>query len=72
MAVDVTAEIRAEMARRRVTITTLADEIGMSRAALARKLRGDRPVTLSEAERIATALGTPLSTITRRAEGAAA
>lgn len=72
MAVDVTAEIRAEMARRRVTITTLADEIGMSRAALARKLRGDRPVTLHEAERIAAALGTPLSTITRRAEGPAA
>lgn len=61
-------EIRAEMARQSITITDLADRVGMSRATLARKLKEDRPLTIGEAKRISIVLGVPLSTLAGRAE----
>lgn len=67
---DITAEIRAEVARQQVATSSLATQVGMTAATLARKLRGDRPVTLTEAQSLAQALGVPLSTLATRAETA--
>lgn len=61
-------EIRAEMARQGITITDLADRVGMQRATLARKLKEDRPMTIGEAKRVSIVLGVPLSTLAGRTE----
>lgn len=63
-------EIRAEMARQGITITDLADRVGMQRATLARKLKEDRPMTIGEAKRVSIVLGVPLSTLAGRVEAA--
>jgi len=61
-------EIRAEMGRQGITITDLADRVGMQRATLARKLKEDRPMTIGEAKRVSIVLGVPLSTLAGRTE----
>lgn len=63
-------EIRAEMARQGITITDLADRVGMQRATLARKLKEDRPMTIGEAKRVSIVLGVPLAVLAGRAEAA--
>lgn len=45
--------LRAEMARKRITIAEMADYIGVTRDTLGSKLSGKRPINLDEALRIA-------------------
>jgi len=61
------AEIRAEVARQRRTTTDLATEIGMSGAALGRRLRGEHPFDVTELEQIARALGISVTDLWARA-----
>jgi transcriptional regulator with XRE-family HTH domain len=51
------AAIRAEMARKRITVRDLATELGVSRAWVSRRTTGDMPTTPDEVQRIASALG---------------
>lgn len=44
----IAGEIRAEMGRQKVSVNTLADEIGMPISTLRRSVNGDRPLTLDE------------------------
>lgn len=57
----VAAEIRAEMARQRMTQATLAERLGIDRSTISRKLAGEHPFDLLDLERIADVLGVPLS-----------
>lgn len=52
----VAAEIRALMARRRITSSTLAVELGVTPMWLSRRLRGVTPLTIDDTGRIAAAL----------------
>lgn len=49
--------IRAEMARRRLSQRDVADAIGISQPSLSQKLANKRPIDLAELEAIARALG---------------
>ncbi|WP_256251081.1 helix-turn-helix domain-containing protein [Mycobacterium malmoense] len=57
----VAANVRAEMARRLHTQTSLAKEIGWTQQSLSRRLSGHVPFTVSELERIAAALDVNVS-----------
>jgi len=48
----------------------LAEKCGLKRAALAAVERGEKAITVETAQRIATALGMPLSEVFRRLEEA--
>lgn len=48
------SNLRAEMARKQVTIQEIADMIGVGRDAASKKLSGKAPLTLAEAFRIET------------------
>lgn len=43
------ANLRAEMARKQITITKLAEEVGVNRDTMSRKLSGRAPLYLNEA-----------------------
>ncbi|SCJ08482.1 Uncharacterised protein [uncultured Clostridium sp.] len=43
------SELRAEMARKKITIKQLADEVGVTRDTMGGKLSGKRPLFLNEA-----------------------
>lgn len=47
------ANLRAEMARNQITISTMADYLGITRDTLGNKLSRKRPINLDEALRIA-------------------
>lgn len=51
------AELRAEMARQRRTLTWLADQVGMTQSTLGRKLRGEYPFDVTELDMVTAALG---------------
>ena len=53
----VAGEIRAELARRQLTIAWLADELEMSRSTLSRKVGGARALTIDDAVACAQILG---------------
>jgi len=57
----ITGEIRAEMARRRLNQTDMAQRLGMSQAAFSRHLNGVVPMTLDFVEDVARELGVPVS-----------
>ena len=65
-------EIRAEMARQRLTVTALADAAGMSKSTLSRKLNGHGTLTLTEFGRVCEALGVSPSAILIASAGRAA
>lgn len=44
----IAAEIRAEMARQKVSVNTLAEKVAMPISTLRRSVNGDRPLTLDE------------------------
>lgn len=46
------SNLRAEMARERVTIQSIADAIGVGRYTASQKLSGKSPITLAEAFKI--------------------
>lgn len=52
--------LKAEMARRELTIRDLSERTGISYATLYPKLRGERPLKISDAEKIREALGADL------------
>ncbi len=56
---QVAATVRAEMARRRVTQTALADVLGMTQTALSRRISGAIPFDVNELHAIAEHLGLP-------------
>jgi len=58
---DVSAEIRAEMARQRLSQQHLATLLGISRQAVSRRLTEETPWNLPELEIIAAALKVPVS-----------
>lgn len=57
----VAAEIRAVMARKRVTQTELAAKISVPTYTLARRLSGEIPITVNELTAIAEALGVSIA-----------
>jgi transcriptional regulator with XRE-family HTH domain len=56
----VAAEIRVQLARHRKRGADLADELGISAAAVSSKLNDKTPFTLNEVQQIATWLGLSL------------
>lgn len=67
----IAGEIRAELGRQQRSQAALAAAIGISPSTLTRRLRGDKPFFLEEAQDIARFLGLPLSELTGRTEDAA-
>jgi len=65
-------EVRAEMARRRVTAAKVALATDISRTSLSRKLNGHNEFTVAELFRVTEFLGLSLSDLLRRAESVAA
>jgi len=65
-------EVRAEMARQRVTADKVALATDISRTSLSRKLNGHNEFTVAEMIRVAAFLGLTLSDLLRRAEQVAA
>lgn len=57
----VAQEVRAEMARQRVSQTALAALLDTSQAAVSRRLRGQVPFDIIELEVIAARLGVPVA-----------
>jgi hypothetical protein len=55
----VAAEVRAEMARQRVSQQTLAGAVGISQAAISRRITGEVPFDVTELARVAEVLGVP-------------
>lgn len=69
----VSREVRAEMARQRVTQERLADLVGLSAGQVSRRLSGRIPLTLQDLDLFAAALSLPPVELVRRArEGEAA
>ena len=59
-------EVRAEMARQRVTLGMLAEATDISVSGLSRRLSGQTPITLAESVAVAEALHTDLLTLLER------
>ena len=57
----VAAEVRAELARQRVSQEALCARIGMSQSTLSRRITGEHPFDTSELAEIAEVLGVPVS-----------
>jgi transcriptional regulator with XRE-family HTH domain len=69
----VTQEIRAEMARQRLSQKALAERLGWGQPTLSRRLNGQIALTFDDADAIAGALGVSLVQLAwPRAEGASA
>ena len=54
----VAAEVRAELARKQITASTVAEAIQMPTSTLSRRLKADTPFTVDELAAIARVLGT--------------
>jgi transcriptional regulator with XRE-family HTH domain len=68
----VAEEIRAVLARRRISGKEMASALGLSQFAMSRRLRGETPFSLDELDAVARHLGVPVSSlITDPAEPAA-
>ena len=57
----VAAEVRAELARQKVSQETLCTRIGMSQSTLSRRITGEYPFDTTELADIAQALGVPVA-----------
>lgn len=57
----VAGEIRAELARQRVTQTELVRRLGVSRPWLVRRLSGETPLTMADIATIADILNVPVT-----------
>ena len=57
------ANIRAEMARRKVSQTTLAEHLGVSQTSISARLSGRTAFDINEIHAIAVFLGVPLSVL---------
>ena len=63
----VSAEIRAELARQRVTVVELAARIGRSQNYLSKRLRDESALTIDDVEAICRALSVPYGALLRTA-----
>lgn len=59
----VAAEIRAELARRRIRQAKLAALLGISQVSVSRRLSGETPFDINELVKVAEFLGIPVSDI---------
>lgn len=64
------AELRAEMARKRVTGTELASVLGISQAAVSRRTVGDLPMDMNELQKITARLGLTVGAFVQRVDEA--
>lgn len=67
----VAAEVRAQMARKRVTQTDLAAALGVSQMTISRRLNGRAPFDVEELAAVALALDVPLATLVTEPTAAA-
>lgn len=56
---DVSAIVRAEVARRRVSGAALAESLGLTQTAMSRRLRGVTPFSVDELVKVARVLDMP-------------
>jgi len=56
-------EVRAHMARERITATALAELLSVNTPWVTRRLNGQTPVTLEDLDRICAALGIPVTDV---------
>lgn len=68
----IAGEIRAVMARKRITAAALSVEVGIPPATLSRKLSGKSSLTVDELLRLAEALGSDAADLLHVAQEAAA
>lgn len=68
----VSAEVRAEIGRQKISVSGLADALRMRRATLSARINGHVGFTSSELAGVAELLGTSASELTSRAERALA
>lgn len=61
--VTVAANIRAEMGRRQISQTALAEAIGISQPGVSKRLKGSVAWTLPELTKVAEVLETPLAAL---------
>ena len=59
----VASSVRAEMARRKITQTELAESLGMTQPAISRRMSGAVPFDTEELGQIADLLGVPMSVL---------
>ena len=59
---NISPSVRAEMARRGETQTTLAAKIGLTQSGLSRRLTGEAEWTINDIYGLAAVFGVPLST----------
>lgn len=67
----VAANVRAELARRRVTQTQLASVLGIPQPAVSRRLGGKVPFSIDELADLAAYLGMPVASLITADAGAA-
>lgn len=65
---NLNAEIRAEMARQKITVADLARSLGVTRQSASRKLNASHPINNEDLSGVAAALGVPAWELIRRAE----
>ena len=65
---EVVRVLRGKRGEQRVTVTALADQVGLSREQLSRILNGHKPATFSEMVDIAAALGVDLGEVVTKAQ----
>lgn len=53
--------LRAEMARHNMTMTNISKEMGIAKSSLSERLNGKRQITVNEAIKIKSVIGTDLS-----------
>jgi transcriptional regulator with XRE-family HTH domain len=68
IAVTVGRAIRAELARRDLSQSSLAANLGHTQPWVSRRITGDRDWTVTELQRVADYIGVPLSTFLRTEE----
>lgn len=68
MEMDLAAEIRAEAARQDVSVSTLAERTGLAYRTVTRKTNGETPLTWSDVQAFAHALGIQPSELVLSAE----
>lgn len=66
-AVQLTAEVRAEIARQQLPLTVLAERVGWSLSKLQRRLSGRAPFDVAELAQVAGALGITVKDLVDRA-----
>ena len=65
---DLVGEIRAEMARQKLTLANVTQATDISRTSLSRKLNGSYEFTIKELFQVSAFLGVPFSELLHRSE----